>query len=336
MPFDSSRTVKIASPRPDRRAGRSASPAPSPSPEGGAPLRPTDTGETATERFSNHTRRFYAADWKHYCAWCRRNGLAALPPVPKAVARYLAACASGEADGRPLARSTIERRLCGLVWNAARRGHTLDRADPHIVRALAETRSKGRSDSPRRRQMLGTDDLLAMLGTLPHDLRGLRDRAILLIGFAGALRRSQIVGLDIGRAGPDALGAVAIVPEGITLTLYDADGEDRIIIGRGNSEATCPVNAVERWIRFARIEDGPLFRRIGRDGRTVAGTRLADKHVARLVRQTARAAGFEIGRADDGRTGAFGADPLRAGRALLAAARHRSPLHFNLTRALGL
>mgnify|MGYP002401100863 CR=1 FL=1 len=319
-------------------------------PQDGTPL-PHDAGSDtpAGRRPAANTRLAYARDWKHFSAWCRRNGLAALPPNPRTIAHYLEACAAGEAGNRPLSLATIERRLCGLAWNAAQRGHTLDRSDPQITRVLAGIRSN-RARPKRRRESVDAADLLAMLGTLPHDLRGLRDRAILLLGFAAGLRRSQIVGLDIGRNdATGALGSIEILPEGLVLTLRETDGWREMMVGRGSSESSCPVAAVERWLRFARIADGPLFRRIGRDGRTIADARLADKHVARLVKQTARTAGL-----DADRTGTLSAHSLRAGSALSTAINHytdeggngttgnraarntRDRFRINLTKALGL
>jgi len=147
-----------------------------------------------------NTRRAYAADWRHYNAWCRRENLTALPPEPQVIGLYIAAQASGAASGdRHLSSvGTIERRLSALAWNFAQRGQPMDRADRHIATVLAGIRrTHGRP--PEQKEAVLPEDLLAMLATLDiGDLRGLRDRAILLIGFAGGLRRSEIVGLDCG------------------------------------------------------------------------------------------------------------------------------------------
>lgn len=299
-----------------------------------------------------NTRLAYAKDWKHFSAWCRRSGHAALPPAAQTIALYLEACAMGEAGGRALSRTTIERRLCGLAWNAAQRGHPLDRDAPQIAGALAGIRSRP-ARLPRRREAVDAADILAMLGTLPHDLRGLRDRAILLLGFAAGLRRSQIVGLDLGSRSPlEGDGLVEILPDGLILRLNETGGRREIAVGRGSGENSCPVAAVERWIRFARLSQGPLFRRIGRDGHTVAEARLTDKHVARLVKQTARAAGLDADRA-----AALSAQSLRTGLVRAATiGRHppdesgvrsgmmqdgpaqpgRDRFRVNLTKALGL
>ena len=91
-----------------------------------------------------NTRRAYAADWAHFSSWCRRKGLATLPPDPQTVGLYITALASGEAAPRakPSAVSTIERRLSAIAWNYAQRGLALDRRDRHIATVLAGIRNR--------------------------------------------------------------------------------------------------------------------------------------------------------------------------------------------------
>ena len=140
---------------------------------------------------SDNTRRAYAGDWKHYTAWCRRQSLAVLPPDPRIVSLYLTACALGNVTGdkRPNSTSTIERRLSSLSWNYAQRGQPLDRKDLQITTVMARIRST-RAKPPARKEAVRQEDIIAMLETLDRgSLRGIRDRAILLIGFAGRLRR---------------------------------------------------------------------------------------------------------------------------------------------------
>jgi integrase len=167
----------------------------------------------------------------------------------------------------------------------------MDRSDRHIGEVLAGIRRKhGRP--PVQKDAVSAEDLIAMVATLGHDLRGLRDRAMLLIGFAGGLRRSEIVGLDCGRdQTEDGAGWIEILAGGALLTLRGKTGWREIEIGRGSSEQTCPVAALEVWLRLGRIAHGPLFRRVSRDGKRALAERLTDKHVARLVQQTALQAG---------------------------------------------
>ncbi|KKC34135.1 integrase, partial [Devosia psychrophila] len=145
---------------------------------------------------SANTRLAYASDWKHFSGWCRRQGLAVQPPDPQVVGLYITACASGEAGGRQKnAVSTIERRLSSLSWNYTQLGQSLDRKDRHIATVMAGIRNT-HAKPPRQKEALLPEDLLAMLETFERGgLRGIRDRAMLLLGFAGGLRRSEIVGL---------------------------------------------------------------------------------------------------------------------------------------------
>ena len=117
---------------------------------------------------------------------------------------------------------------------------------------------------PVQKEAVLPEDLIAMLETLDRGaLRGLRDRAMLLIGFAGGLRRSEIVGLDVGRdQTEDGGGWVEILDKGMLVTLRGKTGWREVEIGRGSSDATCPVVALQTWLKFARIGHGPLFRRV--------------------------------------------------------------------------
>lgn len=279
--------------------------------------------ETAKDYAANataeNTRSAYTKDWRHFTSWCRRAGFEPLPPNPKMIGLYISACASGDPKNGspPLAVSTIERRLSGLAWNFTQRGLSMDRADRHIATVLAGIRRK-HSRPPRVKEAVLGDDIVAMISTLGHDLRGLRDRAILLLGFAGGLRRSEIVGLDVTRDNDsDGAGWIEILPgKGVLVTLRGKGSRWREVeVGRGSSDHTCPVVALETWIRYGRIARGPLFRRIFKDNKTVDVERLSDKHVARLVKQTVLAAGVRADLPDTERVLLFAGHSLRSGLA---------------------
>jgi integrase len=258
---------------------------------------------------SANTRRAYASDWRHFESWCRRTGVEPRPD-PQTVGLWLADCA--EADSV----RTIERRLSAITWHFAQRGTPLDRADRHMATVLAGIRRKhGRP--PAQKEAVMPDDIRAMLDTLPlGDLRGLRDRAILLLGFAGGLRRSEIVGLDVGRdQTADGAGWVEFLDKGLLVTLRGKTGWREVEIGRGSSDLTCPVVALQTWLKFARIAHGPLFRRVIDRGRHVGSDRLNDRHVARLVKSTALAAGVRGDLPERERAEKFAGHSLRAGLA---------------------
>lgn len=213
--------------------------------------------------------------------------------------------------------STIERRLSSLTWNYAQRGQPLDRKDRHIATVLAGIRNKHASP-PRQKEAILRDDLVAMLEALDHGtLRGLRDRAMLLLGFAGGLRRSEIVGLDLGRdQTEDGRGWIEVFPDkGVLVTLRGKTGWREVEIGRGSSDATCPAVALQNWLKFARIAHGPLFRRVTCQGKMVGAERLNDQEVARLVKRTALAAGVRGDLTEGERVQKFSGHSLRAGLA---------------------
>ncbi|RUV77485.1 site-specific integrase [Mesorhizobium sp. M5C.F.Cr.IN.023.01.1.1] len=268
---------------------------------------------------SANTRRAYAADWKHFCAWCRRQNLDPLPPDPQVVGLYITACASGTATGekKPNSVSTIERRLSSLSWNFTQRGQPLDRKDRHIATVMAGIRNKHASP-PRQKEAVLPEDLIAMLETLDRgSLRGLRDRAMLLLGFAGGLRRSEIVGLDVGRdQTEDGRGWIEFFPDkGVLVTLRGKTGWREVEIGRGSSDATCPIVALQTWLKLGRIAHGPLFRRVTGQGKAVGAERLNDQEVARLVKRAALAAGVRGDLSEGEREKLFAGHSLRAGLA---------------------
>lgn len=267
---------------------------------------------------SENTRDAYAKDWRHFTSWCRREGFEAMPPSSQVIGLYISACAAGDPQrGLPaLSVTTIERRLSGIAWNYTQRGLVMDRSDRHIGTVLAGIRRK-HAKPPRQKEAVLGEDVRAMVDTLGHDLRGLRDRAILLLGFGGGLRRSEIVGLDVVRDDhSDGTGWIEIFDgKGVLVTLRGKTGWREVEVGLGASDQTCPLAALEQWIRFGRIARGPLFRRIFKDNKTVDTERLSDKHVARLVKRTALAVGVRSDLPEVERGLLFAGHSLRAGLA---------------------
>lgn len=309
---------------------------------------------------SINTRKAYASDWKHFAAWCRRSGLSPLPPHPQTIGLYITACASGTAERGRKANSvsTIERRLSSLSWNYSQRGLTLDRKDRHIATVMAGIRNS-HARPPVQKEAVLSDHLIAMLETLDRGtLRGMRDRAMLLIGYAGGLRRSEVVGLDLkADQTEDGQGWIEIFDKGMLVTLRGKTGWREVEIGRGSADATCPIAAVEIWITFAKLAHGPLFRRVTGQGKLVGPDRLNDKEVARLVKRTALSAGIRGDLSEIERALKFAGHSLRAGLASSAEVderyvqkqlghasaemtrryqRRRDRFRINLTKAAGL
>jgi integrase len=216
---------------------------------------------------------------------------------------------------------TVERRLSAITWHCAQLGKPLDRADRHISEVMKGIRRQ-HGKPPNQKEAVLAEDLLQMIGTLGHNLRGLRDRAILLIGFAGGLRRSEITGLDLGPdQTADGTGWIEILEHptregGVLIHVRGKTGWREVEIGRGSSERSCPVAALETWLKFTGIIHGPLFRHVAKGGKTVGPDRLTDRHVARLVKRTVLAAGIRGGDLSEAeRRQRFSGHSLRAGLA---------------------
>lgn len=272
-------------------------PSPQVSPaELGAAVRRYVTAGRATS-----TRRAYRSDWRAFEAWCATRNVEALPASPSAVALYateLAAC------GRKVA--TVERALAAVV--AAH--EAADLPSPRrsaAVRAVMAGIRRTHGVAPAQKAPILVEDLRRMLAVLPDTMKGARDRALLLVGFAGAFRRSELVALDVG----DLLFGA----EGLTVTIRrsktDQEGEGRKLgIPMGSSPATCPVRALRSWLERAGITEGAVFLGMNRHGVTT-GKRLSPADVARVVKAAAEAAGLDAAR--------FSGHSLRAGLATAAA-----------------
>lgn len=270
----------------------------------------------ASKATSENTNKAYKKDWAHFNSWCRRRGANPMPPSPALVGLYITECASPQDGSRGLAVSTIERRMSGLSSNYRQRGFALDLRDRHIATVWAGIKNEHRKP-PNQKEAVLIADILEMVALLAFDLRDMRDRAILLIGYAGGLRRSEIVGLDIGKdESEDGRGWVEIEKGGAVINLLGKTGWREVEIGRGSSDATCPVHALEQWLHYGKIAYGPVFRRVYRDNSGVGSERLSDKHVARLIKRLVLDAGVGPEKLyDEERVKLFSGHSLRAGLA---------------------
>ena len=133
-----------------------------------------------------------------FARWCRMRGADPLRPSPELIGLYIADLAVPVGKAPALSVSSIERRLSGPGWGYAQRGQRLDRKDRHIASVLAGIRRK-HARPPQQKKAILPEDIRHMLTTLPHDLRGLRDRAILLIGFAGCRVVPNYGSICVGR-----------------------------------------------------------------------------------------------------------------------------------------
>ena len=227
------------------------------------------------------TLRAYAADLAHFKAWCEAHDFQPMPASPETVGAYLAAAGLG------YALPTLRRRVAAIARAHRIAKHPLDTSHPAIretLRGIARTHG----EPARRSAALTTAEIRRLVEVCGDDLAGLRDRALLLIGFAGALRRSELVGLDVAHVRPTPTGLRLLIPRSKT----DAAGEGAEIgITRGTQEDTCPVRALRAWLRAAEIGDGPVFRRVTQWG-TVGRKRLHPDAVRQILARRAAAAGI--------------------------------------------
>ncbi len=250
------------------------------------------------------TRRAYRSDFDIFRAWCGTKRVPALPAQSETVAAFLAAEAN-----RGAKTSTIGRRLAAIRY-----AHKLAGYEPptnsEAVKATLRGIRRTSGSAPVRKAPATADKVLAMVGKADTDIKGLRDRALLLLGFAGAFRRSELVALDVA----DLQFCDSGLRVAIRMSKTDQEGlGTTIAIARGS--IACPVNAVRAWIQSAGIVDGPLFRPVTRTG-NVSVRRLSARAVAELVKCYARRAGL---RAAD-----FSGHSLRSGFLTSAAARGAS------------
>jgi integrase len=252
------------------------------------------------EAIARRTRKAYASDWAHFTSWASSHGLQALPAAPESVALYLSAHAG------VLKAATLGRRLVAI-----RQAHRAADLDSPTTSAAVRTVWRGirrvHGTAQHGKAPLVVQDLRRVLSLLPPTLPGLRDRALLLVGFAGAFRRGELVALNVGDVDMTELGLIVHVRRSKT----DQEGAGREVgIPPGSHELTCPVRALGDWLAVSGLEDGPLFRPITRHGRLSEG-RISDKGVARIVKRVCAAGGLDASR--------FAGHSLRAGLATSAA-----------------
>jgi site-specific recombinase XerD len=237
----------------------------------------------ATASRASSTWRAYESDWRIFCAWCQTMDLAALPAAPSTVAMFLAAEAK-----RGTAPSTLNRRL-----SAIRLMHLGARVvSPHNAVEIQEVMRGIRRLSTRgvvKKEAAVDEQIKKMVDMCdPATYQGKRDRALLLLGFAGALRRSELVALDVAHLKVSDEGFVVTIAK--SKTDQEAQGQT-IAIPRVPDSPYCPVQAVLDWMALAGIEQGALFRRVTK-GNKLTSDRLTDQSVARVIKKLAARVGL--------------------------------------------
>ena len=195
------------------------------------------------------TRRYYAADWATFQAWCRTETCQALPAAPASVAAYLAA------DAGRLCAGTLRRRLAAIADQHRRLGYPTPVGAP--VRDLLRQARRRRVSS---RSPLSAIPLARMAAACPGDLAGLRDRALLCLAAATGLGRADLVGLDVEDLRFDGAGVA------LHLRGREAAAAESRTVSRKLPVTACPVHALADWLLVSDTGFGPVFRKIDRWG----------------------------------------------------------------------
>ena len=243
----------------------------------------------AADALSEPTRRAYARDWEHFATWCRSQAADpdAMPVHPVLIASYLGTLAGA------LGKSALDGRVAAIAHAHRLRGHTWNGRHP-AIRATLQGIRRTHQKKVRPAAALCSDEVKQLLSVCPTDLAGMRDRALFLIGLAGAFRRSELVAIDFLHLRFEGGHVMIHVPR----SKRDQEGKGAdVTIPRmrdpdGRLSETCPVAALEAWLKKARIRRGPVFRSITATARL--GERLGTDGVRHILLQRAARAKLTV------------------------------------------
>lgn len=239
----------------------------------------------AHEAVPENTRRAYRADWEHFVTWSAAAGRSAMPARTETIVLYVSALASSHritSIRRKVAAISTAHQLAGQ--ETPTRHASLRLCLRGIARTHADERKSREPASP-----LLLEDLVALLRATPDTLAGKRDRALLLLGFAGGFRRSELVAIDLEDLRWSKDGLLVKIRRSKT----DQTGEAaEKAVPFGLVATRCPLLHLQEWINAAGLSTGPLFRRI-RKGDCVREDRLTAQSVSLLIKHHAKAAGID-------------------------------------------
>lgn len=239
----------------------------------------------ASAALAANTRRAYAWEWKSFSAWCARAEVSPLPATGWTVAIYLAELVDDQ-HRRPAGIKVALAAIC-KAHEAA--GVPSPREDPAVRATWKGIRNELGTAPQHQKRPLLVEPLRKAVASLPNTLEGLRDRALLLLGWSGAFRRGELVALQVTDVREVERGLEVLIRRSKT----DQEGRGRRLgVPRGRHPDTCPVAAVARWIERAHLEEGPLFRRLDRWGGVRAGA-VSGHYQAKLVKRAAVIAGLD-------------------------------------------
>jgi site-specific recombinase XerD len=254
--------------------------------------------EEAKKHLSNskaeNTKRAYRNDWTQFSQWCEENGFHDLPAEPETLVYYITFL------GKTLKASSIKRKMTSI----SQRHETIGYSSPtktSLVKGVWDGIQRSIGIKEEGKDALWLDDLRKLIEAIPQDtLSGIRNRALLVLGWAGALRRSELVGLNSEDVSNTRDGLILHLNR--SKTDQNGEGQD-IALPYGSNPLTCPVRSLEDWLATSEISEGPLFRRIDRHGNIFG--RLTPQSVRLIVKQCCETVGMDSEK--------YGAHSLRSG-----------------------
>ncbi len=263
-----------------------------------------ETLENLKTSKANNTLRAYKCDFKDFGAFCVKHGFNSMPTEPKIVSLYLTHLSSNSKI------STLRRRLVSIGVVHKLKGHYLDTKHPVIIENLMGIKRKKGSIQTGKKPIL-INHLKQIINVIDEQkiekIKKLRNRTLILIGFGGGFRRTELISIDYED--------LDFVEEGVKITLRrsktDQFGEGLIKgLPYFSNEKYCPVTSLKNWINLSKIKTGPVFRRFAK-GPTLTANRLTDQSVVLIIKDCLKLAGIENQN--------FSGHSLRSGFATVAA-----------------
>lgn len=258
------------------------------------------TSEYIKSAKAANTWRGYKSDWQHFFNWSKEHNLECLPSSPSTIAMYLAHCAS------TLKTATIQRRIVAISQFHTGQHYSDPTKSPEVKECWRGIR-RTKGIAQIQKSPILVDHLKNILQLIPNTLLGKRDRALLLVGFTSAFRRSEIVALNYEDLEFSREGVIVNLRKSKT----DQMGEGRKVgLPYSRDPKQCPVIALKKWLEVAAIKEGAIFRGVNRHSQVLPG-RLTDRQVANTVKKYCEQIGLD--------STLFSGHSLRSGLATSAA-----------------
>lgn len=248
-----------------------------------------DFYEYTAKSKSSSSLRAYRFAWTKFNDWCEQNGYNPFKPPGNSHEFLVGMFIAAMAKGRQLKPASLTSYLAGIRHSYAEKGIEVDTRHNEISKAMAGIRRE-MGTKQKQKLPLTTENIKLLVDSIGKMIWPIevRDRAMILLGFAGAFRRSEIVGIDIEHLAFDTNGVSVFLPQSKT----DQEMRGRVVdIPFAYKEQYCPVRSLQAWIRCAKIESGPVFLQIHKGG-GIKRKRLGDRSVALMLKKRCRPFGF--------------------------------------------